>query len=184
MRKTFLADFLESRQIHRPLAIHKEEMREARCEQKPVISSRLLDDMTSLDRFEAVGEYAKIALSTEEQFNGLNSLQLTCPTKLDHWPRAYGRIYSIPAAIALYCMDRLLCNIKKADVFISENTEYLRKISWCAYVASLIFFILGFMRPTGFVIAFAGFFVGLILRVVKNVFAQAVLIREENEFTI
>lgn len=98
MRKTFLADFLESRQIHRPLAIHKEEMREARCEQKPVISSRLLDDMTSLDRFEAVGEYAKIALSTEEQFNGLNSLQLTCPTKLDHWPRAYGRIYSIPAA--------------------------------------------------------------------------------------
>lgn len=90
----------------------------------------------------------------------------------------------IPAAIALYCMDRLLCNIKKADVFISENTEYLRKISWCAYVASLIFFILGFMRPIGFVIAFAGFFVGLILRVVKNVFAQAVLIREENEFTI
>lgn len=89
-----------------------------------------------------------------------------------------------PAAVALYSMDRLLVNIRKANVFITENTEYLRKISWCAYVVSVVFLLIGIMRPTGFVVAFAGFFIGLVLRVIKNVFAQAVAIREENEFTI
>lgn len=90
----------------------------------------------------------------------------------------------IPAGVALFCMDRLLNNIRKTNVFVAENTEHLRKISWCAYAVALLFVAIGLMRPTGLVVAFAGFFIGVVLRVIKNVFAQAVAIREENEFTI
>lgn len=40
------------------------------------------------------------------------------------------------------------------------------------------------MAAFGVALCFAAAFVGLLLRVLKNVFQQAVLIREENEFTI
>ena len=98
MRRSFYPDFSASDTIHRPLAIHPEETREARCAKKAVLSSRLLDEMKSLDHFEAVGDYASISLSRTQTHNGLSSLCLKTPVKLDHWPRAYGRIYSISSA--------------------------------------------------------------------------------------
>ena len=36
---------------------------------------------------------------------------------------------SIPAAILLYCLYRLLHQIELEQVFITENVEYLRRIS-------------------------------------------------------
>ena len=98
MRRSFYPDFSASDTIHRPLAIHPEETREARCAKKAVLSTRLLDEMKSLDHFEAVGDYASISLSRTQTHNGLSSLCLKTPVKLDHWPRAYGRIYSISSA--------------------------------------------------------------------------------------
>lgn len=102
-----------------------------------------------------------------------------------YWPTlilAY--LCLIPAGIAIVSMDRLMANIRKADVFIPKNTEHLRVLSWCAYAVAVVFFLVGCMRPIALVVAFAACFIGVILRVVKNVFAQAVAIREENEFTI
>lgn len=102
-----------------------------------------------------------------------------------YWPAMIiGYLCLIPAGTAIFCMDRLLCNIRKAKVFIKKNTDYLRVISWCAYVVGLLFFIMGFWRPLAFVVCFAAFFIGVVLRVVNNVFRQAILIREENEYTI
>ena len=49
MREWFKQDLKESKNIHRPLRIHEEEMRETRCLRKRVVSSILLDDLTSLD---------------------------------------------------------------------------------------------------------------------------------------
>ncbi len=88
------------------------------------------------------------------------------------------------AYITLYSLIRLLYNIKKDDIFITQNVKYLRKISWCCFIVAIITLIGSlFYVPLGF-IAIAASFVGLMLRVVKNVMQSAVDIREENDLTI
>ncbi len=89
-----------------------------------------------------------------------------------------------PAFGAIIALNKLLSNIKKDQVFIHQNVTILRCISWCCYVVTIIFFIFGFFRPLSFLISFAAAFFGLILRVLKNVFEQAVTMREENDYTI
>ena len=69
---------------------------------------------------------------------------------------------AVPAALVLFCLHRLLKNISAEDVFCEENVRHLRTMSFAAAAA----------------------FVGLMLRVVKNVFAQAVAIKNENDYTI
>ena len=79
---------------------------------------------------------------------------------------------------------KLLFNIKKGDIFITANVKYLRRISWCCFAVAAITFVGGiFYVPFGF-IAIAAAFVGLMLRVVKNVMQNAVEIKTENELTI
>lgn len=90
----------------------------------------------------------------------------------------------VPAFIALLMLNRLLSNIKYHHIFINQNVKLLRILSWCCYGVAVLFGIFGFFRIWGFVIAFAAAFFGLILRVIKNVFQEAVHIREENDFTI
>lgn len=89
-----------------------------------------------------------------------------------------------PAVFALINLDLLLWNIRKGKPFIQNNVRYLRRISYCCFAVSAIFIYFSFHRPIGFVIVFAAAFFGLILRVVKNCFEQAVAIREENDFTV
>ena len=86
--------------------------------------------------------------------------------------------------ITLYSLIRLLFNIKKQEIFINKNVTYLRVISWCCFAVSLITLIAGvFYIPYCF-IAIASAFIGLMLRVVKNVMQNAVEIKNENELTI
>lgn len=91
---------------------------------------------------------------------------------------------TVPGLIALFSLDRLLANIKKKDVFISKNVKHLRVISWCSFAVSAILFVSGFYYILFLLIAIAAAFFGLILRVVKNVIEQAVVIKIENDFTI
>jgi Protein of unknown function (DUF3036). len=86
--------------------------------------------------------------------------------------------------IALLCLDRLLANIRKEEVFTLKNVRYLRVISWCSFAVSIILFLSGFYYLLFLIIAVAAAFFGLILRVVKNVIEQAVMIKSENDFTI
>lgn len=90
----------------------------------------------------------------------------------------------IPAFIAIISLNNLIRNINKETIFIAENVKLLRILSWCCFAASLIYGILGFFILLSFIICFAAAFFGLILRVIKNVFEQAIEIREENDFTI
>ena len=86
--------------------------------------------------------------------------------------------------ITLYSLIRLLFNIKKQEIFISRNVTYLRTISWCCFAVSIITIIAGvFYIPYCF-ISVAAAFIGLMLRVVKNVMQNAVEIKTENELTI
>lgn len=91
---------------------------------------------------------------------------------------------AIPAAAALYMMNRLLANIKREEVFTEKNTGYLRGMSWCCLAAGLIFLASSFYYPAFFALCAAAVFMALILRVIKNVFAQAEEIKKENDYTI
>ncbi len=90
----------------------------------------------------------------------------------------------VPVAISEICLDRLILNVKKDIVFVPENVKYMRYTSWCCFVIGIIFFFLGFRILLAFAIAAAAAMVGLILRVIKNVFAEAVVIKSENDLTI
>lgn len=90
----------------------------------------------------------------------------------------------IPALGALFCLDRLLSNIRRNEIFISGNVIYLRWISWCCFGAALILLLSGFYYILFVIAGVAAAFFGLIIRVVKNVIQQAVSIKRENDYTI
>ena len=91
---------------------------------------------------------------------------------------------AVIAYVTLYSLIRLLRNIKNDAIFIVSNVRYLRRISWCCIIVALITLAAGvFYIPYSFLSAAAGF-VGLMLRVVKNVMENAVQLKEENELTI
>lgn len=92
---------------------------------------------------------------------------------------------AVPAAVvALICLDVLLRNIRRNEPFVTKNVSMLRIISYCCFAEALVFVYICFLKPFALVVVIACGFMGLILRVVKNVFEQAVSLREENEFTI
>lgn len=88
------------------------------------------------------------------------------------------------AYITLYSLIKLLFNIKKQKIFINQNVKYLRRISWCCFAVALITLIGGLFYIPFFFIAIAAAFIGLMLRIVKNVMQSAVEIKAENELTI
>lgn len=89
-----------------------------------------------------------------------------------------------PAVTALVHLDLLLLNIRRGRPFISKNVRYLRIISFCCFCGAAIFIYFAVLRPFAWAIVAAAVFFGIILRVVKNCFQQAVELREENDFTI
>lgn len=89
-----------------------------------------------------------------------------------------------PAGAALFCLDRLLGNIHRGEPFVKQNVTLLRVISYCCFGEALIFIYFATQRYFAALVVIAFAFMGLILRVVKNVFQQAVEMREENDFTI
>ncbi len=90
----------------------------------------------------------------------------------------------IPAFAAMLHLHGLLGNIRLGEVFVKGNAAHLRALSYCCYAECAIFFAFGFKRPMSFVVSFAAFFFGLILRVLKNVFEKAIELREENDAVI
>lgn len=88
------------------------------------------------------------------------------------------------AGVILYCLIKLLNNIKSGEIFILENEKLLRVVSWCCFIIGAITFIGGFFYMPFMFVALAGGFVGMMLRVLKNVMQCAVEIREENDLTI
>ena len=84
------------------------------------------------------------------------------------------------ALVIVIALDRLLSNIRQGKVFTSGNV----KILYCCFAVSVIFIYFSILRPFAWLVVIAAAFFGLILRVIKNVFEQAIVIKEENDFTI
>ena len=91
---------------------------------------------------------------------------------------------SIPAAYLLYNMFHLLRRIEAGQLFIAENVECLRRISWSCFLGAGVAFISGFYYLSWLFVFVAAAFMGLIVRVVKNMVAQAVALKNEADYTI
>lgn len=91
---------------------------------------------------------------------------------------------SVPAAYLLYNLLKLLRRIEAELVFTPENVELLRRISWSCFVGAGIALTSLFYYYPWFFVAVAAAFMGLIVRVVKNVVAQAVELKNEADYTV
>lgn len=86
--------------------------------------------------------------------------------------------------VCLWALWKLLRNIKEEIVFAPDNVRLLRIISWCCAFAALIFLVSGAYYPPCVLVAAAAAFMMLIVRVVKNVFQQAIEMKSELDLTI
>mgnify|MGYP000965974247 FL=1 len=86
--------------------------------------------------------------------------------------------------VILFVLNKLIKNIGSEKVFIDENVRLLKILSYCCFAIAVVTLIFARFRILVFVITFAAAFIGLILRVIKNCFTEAIRLREENDFTI
>lgn len=78
----------------------------------------------------------------------------------------------------------LLLQVKKENVFSKKCIGLIRGISWCAIAVGIFFAAMGIFVPLTFVVAVAALFLGLCVRVVKNVIEKATEIKSENDLTV
>lgn len=93
-------------------------------------------------------------------------------------------ICEVFALAAMYSLHVLLKNISRNEVFTQQNTLCLRRISWSFMLAGCVLFVFGLWRFIFMLAAFLAVMFGLVMRVLKNVFEEAVEIKSENDFTI
>ncbi|MDR0849616.1 MAG: DUF2975 domain-containing protein [Propionibacteriaceae bacterium] len=89
--------------------------------------------------------------------------------------------------VALVILLFLLRDIGRGEVFTQSNVTRLRVISWCGFailVVCVAAAILVSARPTFILLAAAAGFLGLLMRVIKNVIDAARLLKEDADYTI
>lgn len=91
---------------------------------------------------------------------------------------------SIPAWILLVNLHRLLGALAAGQVFVSANVARLRRVSWCCMAACLLCLVSAWYYLPWLLVAVAAGFMALIVRIVKNCFAQAAAMKDELDFTI
>ena len=84
------------------------------------------------------------------------------------------------------CLVLLLNNVRTGSIFTDRSVQYLRLISWASVLAGAAAIPLCiFLRLLSMLcLTFIGFFLGAVLRVVKNVIEEGTAIKEENDGTI
>lgn len=90
----------------------------------------------------------------------------------------------IPAMAILVCLDCLLNNVKHNEIFIKQNVKLFRWISWCCFAVAFILVVSGFYYIFFVFAGVVAIFLGLMIRVVKNIFQVAIALKQENDFTI
>lgn len=91
---------------------------------------------------------------------------------------------SVPAYLVLYCLYRLLSNIGEGEIFIPQNVKALRVCSWCCVAAALLCLASSFYYVPFLAVCVAAAFMALIVRIIKNVFEQALLMKAELDLTV
>lgn len=94
--------------------------------------------------------------------------------------------YAVLCAVILAdtMLFALLIRVRRGLVFTATSIGFIRGISWCCFLLAVVFLALGFYFYLSFAVAFFAVFLGMCIRVVKNVLEQAVLIKSENDLTV
>ena len=88
------------------------------------------------------------------------------------------------AFLAIGMLFFLLCDVLRERIFQPSLIRWLRGLSWCCFAEGALFFSIGYCFQIALGVGLAACFLGLCLRVVKNVIAEAIRIKDENDFTI
>lgn len=78
----------------------------------------------------------------------------------------------------------LLLRVRKGLVFTPQSVSLIRYEAWSCMGMFLCFLLLGVYFQLSFIMAFLSIFLGLCLRVVKNVIEEATEIKGENDLTV
>lgn len=94
--------------------------------------------------------------------------------------------YAVLAVLVLAdsLLFSLLLRVRSGLVFTKESVALIRGVAWCCLLLGTVFCGLGLYFKLAFIIAFAAIFLGLCLRVVKNVIEEATRIKSENDLTV
>ncbi|MBQ8281706.1 MAG: DUF2975 domain-containing protein [Lachnospiraceae bacterium] len=96
---------------------------------------------------------------------------------------AYLILLTVVAADAL--LFTLLMRVRSGNVFTAKSIGLIRGVSWCCFLLAGIFCGLGFyFTMVALLLAFVAVFLGLCLRVVKNVIEEATEIKSESDLTV
>jgi cytochrome c oxidase assembly factor CtaG len=98
------------------------------------------------------------------------------------YPVSYG--CAAAALVMLADLYRFLSRLQKGEVFTAKNVAALRRISWCCAVAGALALTAGAAYLPFVFLAVAAGFMALLVRVIKNAFAQAVGMKNELDYTI
>ena len=85
---------------------------------------------------------------------------------------------------ALWNMNRLLRNILRKNVFVTDNVAAIRHVRTCCGWVSAVSLVAGFFYPPLMFLFAIMAFLCLSVNVVKNVMSAAVELREENDLTV
>lgn len=96
----------------------------------------------------------------------------------------FGYIGIASIALAVGMLFALLIRVKGGKVFTDKSVALIRGVSWACYLLALSFIGIGFTYNISFAAAFLAVFLGLCLRVVKNVLEEACRIKNENDLTV
>lgn len=88
------------------------------------------------------------------------------------------------AAVADLFLFLLLRRVRAGEVFTGRSVALIRGVSWCCILFGLLFAVLGYYFQLALAVGFAALFLGVCLRVVKNVVEQAVELKQENDLTV
>lgn len=131
------------------------------------------------------GDGAVRAAHRQLGFGGA-ALQLVHGPKLGYFLLGLGYCSAALALWMLYNLYMFLARIEKEEVFTPANVLALRRISWCCTWAAALCLPVGAVLglPFIFAIGVAAAFMALIVRVIKNAFAQAVKMKDELDYTV
>lgn len=95
-------------------------------------------------------------------------------------------IYSsaVPLGIILWNLYKVIGRIGEEKIFSDENVRSLRLISWMCFAVAAVCIVSTAYYVFFLIVAACAAFMGLLIRVIKNVFVRAGEIKEENDYTI
>ena len=93
-------------------------------------------------------------------------------------------VCTVPAALALFAIHRLLRNIQRDRVFLMDNARLVSHVGLCCAAVCLVTGAAGFVYPPLLFVSLLMLFLCLLMNVISSVLSAATQLREENDLTI